>query len=296
MAITLRKKQARASPAPMNIDFSEGAVNKAILKKTVTSPTTMYPLAIGALGVFGCVLFGPAVPFLLAAIAGGAVGVGAWVVNFFIRGDALTSEHISDLRKLMAAESEQRRLHLRVELADCADIVGANEIIEQAISQFDNVTNSFNGLCDILEQKLNAGELTFGRFFGSANSVALSIFDNLRGIVINFESIRSIDVDFLERKISQLKRKKIFTDLETAELKTLEERSAIRERELNESRELLVKNEEAITVLEKSTAQIGDMKTGATYSSVDLETAMNDLKEIAGRSNKYDSRNRQTQQ
>lgn len=290
MAITLRKKQARASPAPVVVDFSEGAVNTAILKKTVTHPTTMYPLAIGALGVFGCLLFGPAAPFMLAAIGGGAVGVGAWVVNFFIRGEALTDEHIKDLRKAMSEESEQRRLHLRVEIAQCNDVVGANEIIDQALSQFDNVTVSFNGLCDILERKLQSGELTFGRFFSSANGVALSIFDNLRGIVINLESIRSIDVEFLERKLSQFKRKKIMTALETAELKTLEERSAIRERELNESRELLVKNEEAITVLERSTAQIGNMKTDETYSTVDLETAMSDLKEIAGRANKYDSK------
>jgi len=290
MGITLRKKQARASPpASVQIDFSEGAVNKVLLKETITHPTTLYPLAVGALGTFGCLLFGPLAPLLLAAIGGAAVGTSAWVVNFFLRGDKLTDEYISKLRKMMAEESEQRRQHLRVELEQCDDIIGANEIVEQAVSQFDNVTNSFNGLCDILEQKLHAGELTFGRFFGSANSVALSVFDNLREIVTNLEGIRSIDVAFLDRRMKQLKRTKELSSLDSEELKTLEERSSVREQQLTESRELLVKNEEGITTLEKSTTQIGDMKTGESYSSVDLKTAMEDLKEIAGRSKRYDS-------
>ena len=115
MGITLRKKQARASPpAPVQIDFSEGAVNKAILKETITHPTALYPLAIGALGAFGCVLFGPLAPLLIAAIGGAAVGTSAWVVNFFLRGDKLTDEYIGKLRRIMTEESEQRRQHLRV--------------------------------------------------------------------------------------------------------------------------------------------------------------------------------------
>ena len=285
-----RKTQRQPRASPKAIDFSETTVGAEVLKKTVTHPATVYPLALGALGVLGCALFGPVGLPLAVAIGGFAVGSGSWVVNFFFRGDQLTDELIADMRKAMAEANEQKRLNLRDDLETCRDIAGADEIVEQAIRQFDTVGAAFDGLLNVLSMKLNEGELTFGRFLGSANSVDHSVLDNLQNIIIYLNGIRSIDVSYIESRLRSLQKMKARSETEEVEMKALQERMKIRDDQIKKIREMLTANEQAITIIESSTAKIGEMKTGETYSNVDIDTAMQELKEIAGRASAYGRR------
>ncbi len=92
-----------AIPGPE--DFTRKAIYRAVLKDTLQHPLTLFPAVASALGGLYMGLFGLD-PTSLAVVAGGALaGAGAWVVNYFIRGETLAEKRVAKLR----ARREQHR-------------------------------------------------------------------------------------------------------------------------------------------------------------------------------------------
>ena len=107
MARRTKKKQPSIDPAkvPGPEDFTQKAIYRAVLKDTLQHPTTLFPAVASALGTLYMGLFGLDPKSFAIAFGGALASAGAWVFNYFIRGEALAEERVAKLR----ARREQHR-------------------------------------------------------------------------------------------------------------------------------------------------------------------------------------------
>ncbi len=86
------------SNVPGPEDFTRKALYRAVLKDTVQHPLTLFPAVASALSGLYMGLFGPAPTSVAVALGGALLGAGAWVFNYFIRGEALAEKRVEKLR------------------------------------------------------------------------------------------------------------------------------------------------------------------------------------------------------
>ena len=98
-------RRIQESEVPGPEDFTRKALYRAVLKDTLQHPLTLFPAVASALSGLYMGLFGPAPTPVAMALGGALVGAGAWVFNYFIRGEALAEKRVEKLR----ARREQYR-------------------------------------------------------------------------------------------------------------------------------------------------------------------------------------------
>jgi hypothetical protein len=158
-------------------------------------------------------------------------------------------------------------------------IPGAEALGEQASEQLRQLGDRFRNFQKLLTEKLSPSELTFGRFNGAAENVYLSVIENLRTILSELRSLESSDPGYAQDRLKQA------TD--GAEITALKERLALRDTRVTKVRALLSENEKALTQLDQAISAIGAMGTGPKLASTDLDTALQELEEIAQRARKF---------
>ena len=280
--------ETQAQTASPNIgDFSRKATQKAVLTHTLQHPLTLFPVAIGVLGTIGILLFQAPVLAIGAAAGGFGIGVGSWLVNYLFRNKTWANRYVEKLHKKIEEQKEAALLKIERDLLHSQTVKGTEAFAEQGAAQFKMIQDCFENLRSILGEKLNAGELTYSRYLGTAEQVYLSVLDNLQNIATLFKSIRTIDRDYLEDRVSSLKAMKALSEADEQELETLEKRSRLREEQIKKIDMLLTHNEKALTELDQTTTSIAAVKTSQGRAKVDLESAMKELEELAKRSQKY---------
>lgn len=267
--------------------LNKKAIGQARMVESISHNLTKFPLAVGGLGLFGVVVFGSSFPLLCVAAGGMVVGVSSWVVNYFIRGDELSMQYIRAIQSQIREANENKKRAVKPQLEACRDVAGAEEFVDRALLQFDHVEGSFDSLMTVLERKLSVSELTFGVFAGPAEQVANGVLDNFGMIVTRLEGVRSIDLEHLTGRLAELKKIRKPDDLDIKEIKTLTDRDEIYRDVMRKVDELLVQNEEAITALELSTRQIGEMNTQERFSAVAANEAAEELRKVAQRAQIY---------
>ena len=247
---------------------------------------TLYPPAIGLpLGVAGA-LFG--MPLLYGAAIGACLlSLSTVVINLFFRGDRIAGKHIEKLSRMLKDHEKEIKKNLHESLEDCSRIKGIREYARHGHAQFRKVQDKYENVRELLEEKLSTGELTFSRFMGAAEQVYLSALDNLKQIVALLKSAGSIDMDYVNRRISQMNAGGSFSGAEQKELAALNKRLELRQKQLAQVNDLLSSNEEAMTKMEETTAAIAAMKTDGGFASTDFETAITELQELAERAQIY---------
>ena len=98
------KAKKRSSQVPGPEDFTRKAVYRAVLKDTLQHPLTLFPAVASALSGLYIGLFGLDPNSLAVALGGALVGAGAWVVNYFIRGEKLAEKRVAKLRAQREAQ------------------------------------------------------------------------------------------------------------------------------------------------------------------------------------------------
>ena len=271
--------------SPSLSEFSDKAASKAINKKIFGSPWTVYPIVLGlAVGVGGALIAAPVVA--IAGLAGLAVGAGHVVVKCAQSGK-MKDEYIAEVRDKIAEANAQKRRNIRPMLKNCADVLGAREIVDQAVAQFDIVETTFNGLMSLLDRKLDQTEMAYGMFVGSANKIVGSMLDNLNKVVQILTGIRSINVTHVEKQLQRIYADGRVDEREAPEEAALKERLKLREDQLVESQRLLTTNEQALTLLQKTIADVVRMKSGERFSQGDMDSAMASIKRIAEMAEKF---------
>ena len=273
----------------MTSNFSKEAASKTIVSKTVQHPITLLSAAIGILSGLSAALFG-GWPLTMISIAGLLTSILSWFVNFKLRREVFANEYFKELKRQLEKKNEQLMQSIERALSSDRIIKTSGAFGKQGSNQYKKIQDKFQTLNRILEQKLNPGELTHERFLGVAEQVYFSVLDNLQNVSTILESTSSIDVDYITERLVELGGK---GDLETAdveEMKTLNERMALRDNQFKKVNELLTLNEQAMTKLDQTSSSLASVQTTAGRSSTNFEDALTELEEIATSAEKYSVR------
>jgi hypothetical protein len=166
---------------------------------------------------------------------------------------------------------------LRAELTALADT--------QPIEQLDALLQKRQSLINVLQRRLDAGELTYARYLSTSQQVFGSALDNLHEVAVASESISTINETYIDRRLAELAGDD--SDVESAEREraTLERRRELRTSQRRKIAQLLAQNESAMTALDRTTTALADVPIGKKPE--DADAAMAALEELADRAAKY---------
>ncbi len=264
-------------------DFSGRAVKKAVQAESLFHPVSLYSSSLGLLSGLGWYLFD--MSLLGAGMAGLlCLGAGTAVVNMFFRRDIIARQYLDRLSARFAKERAGLLLTLSTDLEQCTHIKGAEQYGKQAQQQAVFIKEKYDKFRTMLDQKLKRGELTYARFLGAAEQVYLGGLDTLRQVVVLLQSVSTIDSDYIAKRLAELEQVAAPDPADEREYATLQKRLALMEQQLKQVNSLLTDNEESMTIMNESIATVAQMRTGGDLASMDMETAMENLQEIASRS------------
>jgi hypothetical protein len=166
---------------------------------------------------------------------------------------------------------------LRTELDALADT--------QPSEQLDALLQKRQSLINVLQRRLDAGELTYARYLSTSQQVFASALDNLHEIALASESISTIDEDYIARRLTELDGDDSDAESADRERATLERRRDLRQTQRRKIAQLLAQNESALTALDRTTTALADVPIGKKPE--DAEAAMAALEELADRAAKY---------
>jgi hypothetical protein len=172
-------------------------------------------------------------------------------------------------------------------LAELADELKQLGVPEGA-QQMQKLAPLLDNLRAVLNRRLSAGELTYGRYLGAAEQVANSVVDNLRDVDVTLRSVRSIDAEGIAARLKQLRSGGGFVrEEQRREIKSLEERATLVEKQNKRVAELLAQNESALTILVDVATAVANTETEAGKTGADAEAAMAELERLAKRAGRY---------
>jgi hypothetical protein len=250
-----------------------------VLAVTAQKPYVLYPATIGVLGAAAALLLGPSTLFVVPAVVGGALGLGSWAVDYFLRRDHHAAAY---LRELQQGLSDQRLTAVRTLREELAEI-GSSD----GLAQLERLCDKYDAFKDLLDKKLDPSELTYGRYLGMAEQVFLSILDNLQRVAHTLVSIGAIDEHHIGTRIRALERAGTPSEAQRQELVSLGARLALKQAQREKLNGWLAQNERAMTQMDETLAAIAAMDTVRGHASTDIETAMRSLAELARRAPAY---------
>ena len=261
-------------------DLSKRAIDWAVLSASLQHPAVVYPAAAGVLGGLGAALLTASPALITGAAVGAGVALVSLGVNYLFRREHFASRYLESAHLTLVAYRAGVLQHLEQDLRD----VGAKE----GRSQFERFAEKIKAFEEVLGEKLARQELTYGRFLGIAEQVYLSGIDNLRQIVLSLKSVETVDEKYIRQRIGVLEGATQSAQ-KGQELASLKQQLDLRGDHLKKVEACLAQNEQALAQLDLALAAIGEMKTGSQQSDVNMETAMNDLQQIARRARDYSS-------
>ena len=178
----------------------------------------------------------------------------------------------------------------RVEDVDPVEIAALRAELQvltdtQPIEQLDALLSKRQSLINVLQRRLDAGELTYARYLSTSQQVFASALDNLHEVAVAYESISTIDETYIDRRLAELVDDDSDVDAATRERDTLERRRDLRSTQRRRIAQLLAQNESALTALDRTTTALADVPIGKQPE--DADAAMAALEELADRAAKY---------
>ena len=114
----------------------------------------------------------------------------------------------------------------------------------------------------------------------------MAVLDALDNIIAHLRSASAIDPQYNDERVNALKHQKTLAAADGEELRTLKERMALRDTQLDTVNTLLTFNENAITEFDRVNAAIAGIKGVKSQTSVDLDSAMRELETLSERAKK----------
>lgn len=267
---------------PKPEEYLPSVIEKQVVRTGLNHPGTIYPAAIGVGSALAGAILG--MPWLYLVALGGLLGPIWGISQIFLFPDKVGQRYLKKLAKRRERYEQFTRKQVRKGLEQARCTSEANAAAVQGMRQFDKVEKSLESIRDVLDMKLNVRELTFQRFLGSAEQAYLSVLDNLKSVVAVLNSLDSIDVEYISMRVQQLQRykdKNGISDNDKAEIAALKERYGLWKSQLEEASTLLIKNEEALTAMEKISARVARWRTDKRFAASDIEAAIDDLSHLA---------------
>ena len=232
-AVTKAGVAARKVPGPE--DFTRKSLYRAVLKDTLQHPLTLFPAVASALSGLYMGLFGAA-PATLAVVFGGALaGAGAWVFNYFIRGEALAEKRVAKLRAARERYQHAEIAALETEWAEAG--------LQEGVQQARELREAYQKLNGFLEEKLLAAGGTTDRDRGLSVQRMMVLAEDtyregaaiLRSALQTWQALQQVDHDKLQNELA-LWREELRTvkqaEATAFRIESLEKRIASHERRI----------------------------------------------------------------
>ncbi|MBU0717587.1 MAG: hypothetical protein KJ749_05000 [Planctomycetes bacterium] len=271
----------RAGP-PAVRDFSQGAVQKAVLTSALSNSLTIYPTALAIPLFLGLVATGW-LPCLFAGIGCLGLGAGTFIVNYFLRNESVSHAYIQKLLDEYARQKEKKLNNLKNDLERYSRGSGrVAELAQSALDQLEGAKVKFENVREMLLKKFNPEELSFRRYLAATEQAFLGVLSDLNSMLGLLESASSINPESTREKIRRLQKgSPRQTELET-QLQLWEE-------QLKNAETILARNESALTAMERVSCELACLDTDR-LSVVDTESAIRDLHDLASRTQSLNSR------
>ncbi len=246
---------------------------KSWWKAVVAYPATWIAIALVALGIWLILaLLEP--PFFMTVIllAIGAVAIIAWPIAMSATG---TLARLQFEAPKLPEVGEEEMAQLTAELEGLDDPRPANQL--KAIQE------KLDNLVEVLNRRLEAGELTYARYRSTAQQVYLAALDNLSEVAVALRSISAIDNKYIDSRLEDLADQE--GETADAERASLNDRRSLREGQEKRIADLLAQNESAMTLIDRTATALADAPIGK--ETQDADAAMAALREMAERASKY---------
>jgi len=285
-------RDAPSGKKPTADDFTPQAVNRAILSDTVQHPATVYPLAGAVVAGLWSAVFGLTPASFFAVLAGGFVGLGSWVYNFFIRGEKLAEKHVQELRAVRA----QHEIHEVQNIEDSCRQAGFDEGAKEAAE----LTAAYQNLRRFLSEQMEGGRsLSAQRFQVLAEDTYQEGVTILRKALNIFQALRDIDAETLRAELEawEGERSQLGGDASDSEYRVLDQKieahvkriSLYRECE-KQLKQLIAESNGLETALETAYLEVTDLvgkDAGSMFirggAATELERAVNAARSVEDR-------------
>lgn len=264
---------------PRPTDFSPRAISRAVLRETLQKPIVLYPVAVGVLGGMAALVLGATPLFVGAAAVGGVVGFGSWAYNYGVRRDKHAADYLKRLQEALAGRVDETIEALRAEMTQLK--------FEPGLTQLGHLKQKYQAFEALLRRKLDPSEMTYSRYLGITEQVFLAGLDNLGRTADILKGLSVIDPRHIKNRIRNLETDGIDSKAQDAEIATLKERMGLMQAQQERIHQLLAENETAMTRIDQSMAAIARMDTAAGHASMDMESAMQELSQLAARAQAY---------
>lgn len=242
---------------------------RAVLKYPATWLAILAVIVVEWL--FISVLEPPSLFTLIALILGG-VTIVVWPLTMTVTGTLARLQF--EVPKLEEVDPEELQ-QLTEELRGLED--------PRPLQQLSSVQRKRDNLLEVLERRLDVGELTFARYMTTTQQVYRAAIDNLHEVAVAMRSISAIDDEYIGTRLRQLDG--VEDGAATRERDSLEGRRDLATTQEKKISELLAQNESGMTAIDRTSTALADAPIGRTPE--DAEAAMAALEELAERASKY---------
>lgn len=228
----------------------------------------------GAIGIFSS---GFGLPSLIAT----SVGAVVLILNQFLK-KSITSP--VEAAEMIHTQREAKLKELKRQISKSQYLENVGDLGERTAQQLTQISDRFKKFQELLQQKFNPNEITYGRYYSAAERTFLSILDNLNLSAASLGNIDAIDPKYIDEQLKQLS---VDASKNAGEINSLNERKLLRKKQIESVMELLAFNEKAITEFDRVSTALSEVKTQRGQSDATLEAAMQELTELANRAKKY---------
>jgi hypothetical protein len=221
--------------------------------------------------------FQPSLTMTAAALALGLVSLALWPV-VFVRSESFARQSLRLPEDFEAKQQDK----LKILTSDFQELE-----FEQGSAQLRLLRDKLDNLAEVLKRRLNAGELTYGRYLGMAEQVYLSALDNLQESAVALRSVSTIDPDYIQGRLAELRKTGKPTGDQEREYTALQNRSDLFQKQRQRVDRLIAQNEAALTVLDKTATALAETKMAKGHAAMDAEAAMAELELLAKRTGRY---------
>ncbi len=271
---------------PATSDYLPSAIRKKVLETGLKHPFTIYPITIGiCCAIVGLIFSVPL--FYLGALAGILSGVGYGASQIFLFNQKIGAKYIERLNQRQKQYEQSLKLLLNKGLRECQNIKSSKTYAIKGQEQFRSIDEKLASIRELLEIKLNTGEMTYHRFLGAAEQVSLSVLDNLKEAVSTMKSMSTIRTDHIRDRLQVLNTTQNLSPNEQKESQALTKRLQLWQDQSDKISGLLLRNEEAMTEMEQISASVASWRTDGRFADSDFESAIARLQELASHAHEY---------
>ncbi|MCB1907665.1 MAG: hypothetical protein KDH15_09870 [Rhodocyclaceae bacterium] len=252
---------------------------RRVLTALASEPSSWLVLALSIAAVWLFHFwFSPGLVMSLASLAVALVLLALWPV-LKLRDPAFAETLVRSPGEFDAeGEARVQRLEASLERLGAAQGVAQLRLLRQKLDR----------LVEVLRHRLDEGEVTYGRYLGTAEQVYLAALDNLNEVVVTLTSLAGIDEAYLQQREAEIAEDGV-TDKEAAELATIRQRQAVLEQQRAKVEDLLAENERALAVLDNTSAALAGTRTRGGHAKLSADEAIRELEDLAGRTGRYAS-------